>query len=151
MRWAPHVTVAAIVEQQNKFLIVEENTSSGVRFNQPAGHLEANESIIDAVIRETLEETAWIVQPEFLTGIYQWTSNSNSVSYLRFCFYASRVSQNSALPLDEGIIQAIWLSKQELLNNQHKCRSPLVIQCINDYLAGQSYPLSALHNVIAEA
>ena len=146
MIWAPHVTVAAIIESENKFLFVEENTRSGIKLNQPAGHLEPNETIIDAVIRETQEETARTIEPQYLTGIYRWYSKDKDCTYLRFCFYAKVISFDKNQTLDTGIIQTLWMSENEIIKDQKKCRSPLVLQCISDFKAGKQYPLSLLHD-----
>ncbi len=150
MSWAPHVTVAAIIEHDNKFLFVEENTDSGIKYNQPAGHLEPNETIIAAVIRETQEETARTIEPQYLTGIYRWYSTDNDCTYLRFCFYATVLAHDTKQDLDTDIIQALWMTQEEIIKNQHKCRSPLVLQCLSDYKAGNSYPLSILIDELAK-
>ncbi|MFV1982763.1 MAG: NUDIX hydrolase [Thiohalomonadales bacterium] len=146
MRWTPHVTVAAIIEKNNKFLFVEENTRNGIKLNQPAGHLEPNETIINAVIRETREETAHTIEPQHIVGIYRWFSKDRDCTYLRFCFYAKVVSFDEKQSLDTGIIKTLWKTENELKKEQQKCRSPLVLQCISDYLAGQSYPMSILYD-----
>ncbi len=144
MSWAPHVTVAAIIEHNHKFLFVEENTRSGIKLNQPAGHLEPDESIIDAVIRETQEETAHSIEPQYLTGIYRWYSKNNDFTYIRFCFYAKSIAYDDKQALDTGIITTLWLTQAEITQQQDKCRSPLVIECLSDYIYGQRYPLSLL-------
>jgi 8-oxo-dGTP pyrophosphatase MutT (NUDIX family) len=139
--WKPNVTVAAIIEHDGCFLMVEEETRQGIRLNQPAGHLEAGESLIHAVCRETLEETAHPLTPGWLVGIYQLTAPENETSYLRFAF-AGRAQ--AALPdrkLDTGILRAIWLTLAELRACTDRHRSPLVMQCVEDYLSGRRYPL----------
>jgi len=146
MSWAPHVTVAAIIENDGKFLFVEENTETGIKLNQPAGHLEPNETIIDAVIRETQEETAHTIKPQHLIGIYRIYSNDNNCTYLRFCFYATVISFDENQALDPDIIRTHWMTESDIKKNQEKCRSPLVLQCISDYITGQQYPLSLLHD-----
>jgi len=146
MTWAPHVTVATIIEQDGKFLFVEENTSAGIKLNQPAGHLELNETIIDAAIRETQEETAHTVELQHLVGIYRIYSKDNDCTYLRFCFYATVISVDNDQALDPDIIRALWMTESEIKQNEDKCRSPLVLQCISDYIAGKQYPLSILHD-----
>ena len=144
-----HLTVAAIIEQNGKFLLVEEHDKDTVFytentqtvFNQPAGHVEFNENIIDAVIRETLEETAWQFTPQYATGIYHW-QHSNKDIYIRHCFAGTVDSYNEKLELDDGIVCADWFSLDEIKNQPERLRSPLVLKCIEDYLAGNRFPLS---------
>ena len=142
--WKPHVVVAAIVERDGRFLMVEETTEDGVRYNQPAGHLEAHESLLDAVVRETLEETAHHFVPEALLGIYRWHSPQHDRVYLRFAFTGRITHFDPALTLDAGILRALWLSPAEIDVLQPQHRSPLVAQCIADYQAGRRYPLDLL-------
>lgn len=143
--WAPHVTVAAIIHQNGKFLLVEEKVHEQTVINQPAGHLENNESLIDAVIRETLEETRWDFTPKYISGLYRWIHN-NGETYLRVCFVGEVGSENTELSLDTGIERAIWLSEIEV--REHKnLRSPLVIKSIEDYLAGNKYPLNLIQDI----
>jgi len=111
--WKPHVTVAAVIEQNQQFLLVEEQTSQGIAFNQPAGHLEANEDLISAIIREVQEETAWVFEPEFLLGVQLWRRSSDFPTFLRFCFTSSVHSHNKHQALDDGIIDSHWLSHEE--------------------------------------
>ncbi|MDO9205189.1 MAG: NUDIX hydrolase [Methylotenera sp.] len=144
MQWKPHATVAAIVEDNGKFLLVEETTDRGNRFNQPAGHLEDNETLIQAVIRETLEETAYIFNPESLLGVYHWKHEHNNTTYLRFAFIGNVSNHQASLALDEGIIRAVWMTADEIRNNANLMRSPQVITCIEDYLCGQKFPLEVL-------
>jgi len=146
--WKPSVTVAAIIERQGKFLLVEEETSDGVRFNQPAGHLDPGESLIAAASREALEETAHEFTPDALIGVYMSryiSSRTNeNVTYLRFAF-SGQVGSVHDQALDEGIIRALWMSYEELQACEDKHRSPLVMQCVDDYLAGKRSPLSVLY------
>jgi 8-oxo-dGTP pyrophosphatase MutT (NUDIX family) len=146
--WKPSVTVAAIIERDRKFLLVEEETSDGIRFNQPAGHLDPGESLLEAVVRETLEETAHDFTPDALVGVYMsryLSSRTNeAVTYLRFAF-AGVVGAAHELPLDDGILRTVWMSYDELLATRDTHRSPLVLQCVDDYLAGRRHPLSAIH------
>jgi len=142
--WKPNVTVAAVVERNGRFLLVEEETSDGVRLNQPAGHLEAGESIVAAVQRETLEETAYDFTAEQLVGIYRWPQPGNALTYLRFAFSGRLGTHHSERSLDSGIIRAIWLSRDEILGSVARHRSPLVLRCVEDYLAGQRYAIDAL-------
>ncbi|MDP1659361.1 MAG: NUDIX hydrolase [Methylotenera sp.] len=144
MQWKPHATVAAIVEDNGKFLLVEETTDRGNRFNQPAGHLEDNETLTQAVIRETLEETAYAFKPESLLGIYHWKHEHNNTTYLRFAFIGKVSNHQASLALDEGIIRAVWMTTDEIRNNAKLMRSPQVLTCIEDYLRGQSFPLAVL-------
>ena len=144
MQWMPHATVAAIVEDNGKFLLVEETTDRGNRFNQPAGHLEDNESLIEAVIRETLEETAYTFNPEALLGIYHWKHEHNDTTYLRFAYIGSVTNHQPNLALDEGIIRAAWMTIDEIRSNAALMRSPQVLTCIEDYLNGQQFPLSVV-------
>lgn len=146
--WKPSVTVAAIIERDGRFLLVEEETSDGIRFNQPAGHLDPNESLIDAVARETMEEAAHDFTPTALVGMYMTRYLSSrtrkEVTYLRFAF-CGEVGKAYDRPLDEGILRAVWMTRDELLACQEKHRSPLVMQCIDDYLAGKRAPLSIIY------
>ena len=142
-----HLTVAAIVEKEERFLMVEEHSSKLGKnvINQPAGHVENNEAIFDAVIRETLEETAWLVKPLNIVGIYQSFTDGNkeNTQYLRICFACDAIKQTEN-SIDPDITQALWLSASEIqtLNN---ARSPMVKQCLNDYLSGKSFPLDMLN------
>lgn len=142
MDWTPHLTVAAVIESESGFLLVEENADGMTVFNQPAGHWDEGETLIDAVIRETLEETAWHFIPQAIVGIYTYTSDINKITYLRICFCGTATSQDTDRPLDTGVVRAVWLSRAELLHQ--KLRSPMVLQCIDDYLSGKRYPLSLL-------
>ncbi len=144
MQWMPHATVAAIVEDQGKFLLVEEETDRGNRYNQPAGHLEDNESLLAAVVRETMEETAYTFHPEALLGIYHWKHEHNDSTYLRFA-YIGRVSHHQPTQaLDEGIVRSIWMTVEEMREQATLMRSPQVLKCVEDYLAGKRYPLEVI-------
>ncbi len=146
--WKPSVTVAAIIEHEGRFLLVEEETSDGIRFNQPAGHLDPGESLIDAVSREALEETAHEFTADALVGVYmsRYLSNrtGDDVTYLRFAF-SGKVGAKHDRPLDEGILRALWMTHEELVACREKHRSPLVLQCVDDYLAGKRSPLSTIY------
>jgi 8-oxo-dGTP pyrophosphatase MutT (NUDIX family) len=146
--WKPAVTVAAIAERDGRFLLVEEETSDGIRFNQPAGHLDPKESLLQAVVRETLEESAYDFTPEALVGMYMSSYRSSRtgkfVTYLRFAFCGTPGAAHD-LPLDEGILRAVWMSYDELIACRDKHRSPLVLQCIDDYRAGKRAPLSIVY------
>jgi 8-oxo-dGTP pyrophosphatase MutT (NUDIX family) len=143
-QWKPNVTVAAIIEQQGQFLLVEEKTERGNRFNQPAGHLEDNETLIQAVIRETMEESAYAFTPQALVGIYHWKHPVNHVTYLRFAFTGTIDAHYPDQTLDDGIIRAVWMSAYDIRERQTLMRSPQVLMCVDDYLAGKRYPLDAM-------
>lgn len=142
--WKPNATVAAIVEENGKFLLVEEETSRGNRFNQPAGHLEDNETILSAVIRETLEETAYDFQPEALLGIYHWKHTHNDTTYLRFAFIGQVQNHRPDQTLDDGIIRTVWMSIEEMREKAALMRSEQVLTCAEDYLSGKHYPLETI-------
>lgn len=144
MTWKPNVTVAAVIEQKGKYLLVEEQTTHGILFNQPAGHLEPNESIVNGAIRETLEETGYTFTPQWLLGIYRWHSLLNDTTYLRFAFSGTVVCHDPDRKLDEGIVRAAWFNTNEIYELVRLHRSPLVIKCIEDHLAGKHYPLEIL-------
>jgi 8-oxo-dGTP pyrophosphatase MutT (NUDIX family) len=145
MVWKPHVTVAAVVQRDGKFLLVEEETDVGLAFNQPAGHLEEGEALIDAVIRETLEETAYHFKPTHLVGIYHWKHpTKDDTTYLRFAFAGELRGYDADRRLDGGIVAARWLTLDEVKATQARHRSPLILRCIEDLLAGRKYPLDLL-------
>ena len=144
MIWKPHVTVAAVIERDGRFLFVEEHTDFGLQFNQPAGHLEAREDFLTAVKREVYEETAWQFEPEALLSVQLWQRDTNAPTYLRFCFTGQCHSHEPNKTLDEGIVAAHWLSYQELLERRERLRSPLVLTCVEHYLSGTRYPLEIL-------
>jgi 8-oxo-dGTP pyrophosphatase MutT (NUDIX family) len=144
MIWKPDVTVAAVIERDGKFLLVEEETSQGVRFNQPAGHLEADESLLDAVTREVLEESAYHFVPQHLLGIYRWHSADSDTIYLRFAFTGEITGHDPGRPLDTGILQALWLTSDEIRATRLRHRSPLILRCVEDYLDNKRYPLDLL-------
>lgn len=146
MIWKPNVTVAAIIEQNGKYLLVEEEPEAGSGFflNQPAGHLDPGESIIHGAIRETLEETAYTFVPEYLLGIYQWHSQRVDTTYLRFAFYGHVTQHDPERTLDSGILRAAWFSLDEINQMNHRHRSPLVMQCIQDHIAGKQYSMELL-------
>lgn len=147
MIWKPHATVAAIIERDNKFLMVEELIHGERVFNQPAGHLDPDESLIDAVIRETQEESAWQFIPEAVTGIYLWKHPDNGETFLRVAVCGSCINHDAQQVLDDGILNTVWKSREELVQDTHILRSPMVINCIDDYLSGKRYPLDMLINV----
>ena len=147
MVWIPHVTVAAVVERDGRFLLVEEETDDGIRFNQPAGHLECGESLSEAVVRETLEETGWEVAPTALVGIYQWKSPRDGRHFLRVALAAEPVQHHAGRRLDEGIVRALWLAPAELQALAPRHRSPLVWRCVADHLGGSRHPLDLVRQL----
>jgi 8-oxo-dGTP pyrophosphatase MutT (NUDIX family) len=148
MVWKPHVTVAAIIERDKRFLLVEEHTPNGLAFNQPAGHLEQGEDLIGAVKREVAEETAWQFEPESIVGIQLWRKNPEAPSFLRVCFSGQCHSHNSAQRLDDGIVATHWLSRADIEKHAGRLRSPLVLRCVDAYLGGERYPLTLLQTLL---
>jgi 8-oxo-dGTP pyrophosphatase MutT (NUDIX family) len=144
--WKPNVTVAAVVERDGRFLLVEEETEDGLRFNQPAGHLDEGESLVAACAREALEETAWGFTPTALVGIYQWPRPQGDITYLRFAFCGELGVHVEGRPLDAGILRAVWMTAEEVRATADRHRSPLVWQCISDYLAGRRFPLDLIRH-----
>ena len=142
--WKPNVTVAALVERDGRFLLVEEETADGLRFNQPAGHLDEGESLVAACMREALEETAWHVKPTALVGVYQWLRPQRDITYLRFAFACEAVAEQDGLALDAGIVRAVWLAPEEIKATRSRHRSPLVWQCVQDALSGRRVPLDLI-------
>jgi 8-oxo-dGTP pyrophosphatase MutT (NUDIX family) len=150
--WKPNVTVAAVVERNGRFLLVEEDTPDGIRLNQPAGHLDPGETPLDGAIREALEETARVFTPCALLGIYMARSVSASsasarepVTYLRFAFVGTVGEAEPGRALDHGILRTLWLTADEIRARLAEHRSPLVMKCIDDYVAGQRFPLSVVY------
>jgi len=150
--WAPHVTVAVVVERGGELLLVEERIGGRSVLNQPAGHLEPDESLLEAALRETLEETGWTVELTALIGAYQWQIPGSpkprtNQQYLRIAFAAKPIVHDPARPLDTGIVRALWLSPPALLAEKARHRSPLVWQIVADYLGGQRAPLSLVRSL----
>lgn len=143
MRFLPHITVATVIEDNGRFLMVEEIKNNCQVINQPAGHLEKDETLLEAAIRETLEETAWDIELTGIIGIYLFTA-ANGTSYQRICFSAKTIQHHHDRFLDEGITGTVWLTKDELLARKAQWRNPTILTCINDYLAGHNYPLSII-------
>lgn len=137
----PVVTVAAIVVHDGAFLLVEEETRAGVRLNQPAGHLEAGETLMEAAVRETVEETGYRVTPTALVGIYRWQAPDTAETFIRFAFAGEVVAHDPERVLDEGILRALWLPYEVLVARHAMHRSPLVLRCVDDYRAGLRRPL----------
>ena len=138
------VTVATVLERDGRFLVVEEQTDEGVRINQPAGHLEPGESIIAGAQRETLEESAYRFEPRALVGVYRWRHPEKNVTYVRFALCGEVGVRRTDLSRDHGILRALWLTPEQLRECASSHRSPLVIRCVDDYLAGRRYPLEIL-------
>ena len=147
-RWKPSVTVAAIIERGGRYLLVEEETPEGVRLNNPAGHLDPGESLLQAVARETLEETARPFEPTALVGVYlsrfRRPERNEDVTYLRFAFCGSVSEPEPGRMLDAGIVRTLWLTPDEIRASRARHRSPLLLRCVEDHLAGKRYPLAAL-------
>ena len=145
VRWKPNVTVAALIERDGRFLLVEEETSDGLLLNNPDGHLDPGESPIEGVIRETLEETTCTFTPEGFLGVYmsrfRRTRTGEDITYLRMAFCGSVSEANPALQLDEGIVRTVWMTADEIRACPERHRSPLLLECVESYLAGRRYPL----------
>lgn len=144
MTWAPHVTVATVVERDGRFLFVYEDADGHRVYNQPAGHLDPNETLVEAAVRETLEETRWRIEPTALLGIGLYRAPANGVTYLRHTFAARALEEHPERDLDEGIIEPRWLTREELAERRSEWRSPMVMQAVDDYLSGKRYPLELL-------
>lgn len=145
MTWAPHVTVATIVENDGRFLLVYENSDGQNVYNQPAGHLDPNESLIEAAIRETREETGWLVAPTAILGLSQYVSPVNGFTYMRTTFIAQALRHFPDATLDTDIIAAVWLTYEEILERRELLRSPLVLRDIECYRQGTRYPLDLFY------
>ena len=145
-QWKPNVTVAAVIERDGKYLLVEEETEDGIRFNQPAGHLEEGESLLEAVVREALEETRYIFHPTALVGIYQWPRPQRDITYLRFAFAGQIVGEETQRQLDAGIIAPRWMTLDDVRATADRHRSPLIVQCIEDLAAGRRFPLDLIRH-----
>ena len=148
-RWKPNVTVAALIERDGHFLLVEEDTSDGLRLNNPAGHLDPGESPIQACIREVLEETAHDFTPTAVVGVYlnrfRRTRTGDDITYLRFAFAGQLGTHHGWRALDEGIVRTVWMTPEEIRATRDRHRSPLLLRCLDDYLAGQRFALSLVH------
>ena len=150
MSLRPDLTVAAIVERDGQFLFVEERVGNAMVFNQPAGHVERGEELITAVIRETLEETAWTFRPEALVGIYLWEQPERHRSFLRFAFSGQVTSHDAMRRLDRGIERAVWMNRAQLITRSSRLRSPMVLRCVDDYLEGRRFPLEIVQSIARE-
>lgn len=148
--WRPHVTVACVVADGDRYLMVEEEVGGRIAYNQPAGHLDDGESLIDAALRETLEETGWTVALQHLIGVHQWRSTEHGDAVVRFSFAARPVSHDPDRPLDTDIRRALWLTRAEIAALGERLRSPMILQSIDLWLAGQRLPLGALSHLPEE-
>ena len=148
--WRPHVTVACVIADGDRYLVVEEEVSGRLAYNQPAGHLDDGESLLAAAVRETLEETGWTVTLQHLIGVHQWRSTEHGDAVIRFSFAAQAMSHDPARPLDTGIRRALWLTRAEIAALGERLRSPLVLLSIDAWLAGQRLPLDTLSYVSAD-
>ncbi len=146
----PDLTVAAVVEREGQFLVVEERAGNRMVFNQPAGHVERGEQIVEAAIRETLEETAWTFHPQALVGIYFWEQPERNRSFLRFAFSGSVSDHDPTRALDRGIERAVWMSREQLALRGARLRSPMVLRCIDDFVAGRRYPLDVIQGLLPD-
>ncbi|MDW8468995.1 MAG: NUDIX hydrolase [Burkholderiales bacterium] len=142
--WRPRVTVAAVIEREGRFLLVEEEVRGRRVLNQPAGHLDPGESLLEAVVREVWEETAHRFAPAGLVGVYRWIYDKDEATFLRFCFFGGVSGHDPARALDTGIVALHWLTPEELQARRAEHRSPLVARCVEDYLAGRHFPLDVL-------
>jgi len=145
------LTVAAIAERDGQFLIVEERASRRLVFNQPAGHVEDGESFDAAVVRETLEETGWTFHPQAVVGIYLWRHHGTRQAILRVAFCGNVSGHDPHRTLDDGIVRAHWMTREELVNHAARLRTPMVLRCIDDYLAGARFSLDLLHRMAVDA
>ncbi|MEX2480450.1 MAG: NUDIX hydrolase [Gammaproteobacteria bacterium] len=143
--WKPHVVAATVVAADGRYLCVEEEIDGQRVFNQPAGHLDPGESLIDAARRETLEETAWTVAIDALIGVYLMDAEVRGMTFLRFCFAATALSHDPDQTLDREIVRTHWLTREELATVRPRHRSPLVMRAVEDFETGLRYPLSLLH------
>jgi len=139
-----HLTVAAIVESDNKFLIVREQSNGRSVLNQPAGHVEPGETIIEALLRETHEETGWRIEPKGVLSFSSYSSPHNNVTYYRISLCATPVELDNQAIVDTDILEVMWLDYDEIVNRQKDLRSPMVLDAIDDYRAGRIYPLALL-------
>ncbi len=151
MTFKPDVTVAAIVERDGRFLLVEEHIASKLVLNQPAGHLEENESLVEAVIRETLEESAWHFAPQSLVGLYLWKQPVTGRSFLRVAIAGNVTHHEPQRKLDRGIERTLWLPRDQIVAKSARLRSPMVLRCIDDYLGGARHSLDVLQHISLES
>ena len=148
-RWKPSTTVAAIIEREGRYLLVEEHTPEGLRLNNPAGHLDPGESPEQGVARETLEETAFVFTPTALVGIYlsrfQRPATGEDITYLRLAYTGDLGAFDAARTLDTGIVRTLWMTPEELRACTERHRSPLVMRCVDDHRQGQRFAMATIH------
>jgi 8-oxo-dGTP pyrophosphatase MutT (NUDIX family) len=145
-----HVTVAAVIERQKRFLYVEELVQGLQVINQPAGHVEAGESFQVAIVREMMEETAWRFTPKAIVGVYQWHHPASAERFLRVVFTGKVADHDASRNLDDGIIRTLWMNRLELLAKGNSLRSPMVIRSVDDYLAGERFPVTMFQNMTVD-
>jgi 8-oxo-dGTP pyrophosphatase MutT (NUDIX family) len=146
--WKPNVVVASIVERDGRFLVVEERDDAGrLVINQPAGHLDPGETLVQAAVREALEETAWHTEPMALIGVYTVAKPGTDILYMRYCYHSRAVHHDPGRELDHPVERACWYSRDELIERRSMHRSPLVMRCIDDYLAGRRFPLDLVQHL----
>ena len=145
MSFEPHVTVATVIERDNKYLLIEERCNGRLTYNQPAGHLEADETLQQAALRETREETGWDVELQGVVGMALYLAPAIGVTYHRSTFFASPRQHHPEQALDDGIERVVWMSYEEMLNNADRMRSPLVIKAVEQYRNGHRYPLDMVY------
>lgn len=151
MTWSAHVVVAVVVERDGRFLLVEEDIGGATLLNQPAGHWEAGETLIEAARREALEETAWDVEPTAFLGIYEFKPPELEYTFLRIAFVADALRHHPQRKLDQGILGAVWMTRDEIAASSARHRGPAVLRCVDDYLRGQRYPLDAIAHLTLPA
>jgi len=144
----PRVTVAAVIERDRRFLLVEETTSGRLMLNQPAGHVEPGESLEAAVAREALEESAWHFRPTALVGIYLWNNPLSGRTFLRAVYTGEALGHEPGMALDDGIVRTLWMNRDEIAAAAPRLRSPMVLGCVDDYLAGRRYPLHVVSSLL---
>ncbi len=144
MSWSPHVVVASIVERDGRFLMVEEQINGALRLNQPAGHWEKDETLVEGAIREALEETRWQVMPTHVLGLYHHDPVDLHYGFLRVAFIAKAELEHQERKLDAGIERAVWMTRNEIAASVAIHRSPMVLRCVDDYLSGTRYPLDLI-------
>ena len=149
--WAPDVTVACVIARDGRFLVVEEQVRGELVINQPAGHLEPHETLCAAAVRETLEETGWTVALNGLIGVYQWTNSASDSHFLRFAFAAEALQHDAQRRLDHGIVRAVWMARDQIAAEGARLRSPMVLRCVDDFIAGKRQPLDSLVPLPASA
>ncbi len=152
-RWKPSVTVAAVIEKDGRFLLIEEHTTDGLKLNNAAGHLDPGESPVDGCAREALEETAHHFRPTALVGVYlsrfKRTRTGEDVTYVRFCFCGEVGEFDPHRALDDGIVRTLWMTYEEVKASAGRHRSPMVLKCIDDYRAGRRFPLDVVYTDIS--